>query len=128
MILALAVFTIWDETSNGPPRMIHGKPDDAPMYAALFLAFLTPAFYVMFALLNWIDSRSDRLRNPLPWLTSGLVTMVLAILMTKVFYVPGVDTGITTGIAMASVTAVLAVWPMSLLRRFKYPPGQRSSQ
>lgn len=117
MVLAMCTWTIWDESCNGPPRMIDGQPDDAPRFAALLLAFFTPVFYVVFGLLNLIDSCADRFRNPLPWLTSGLVTMAIAILLSKVFYVPNVDSSPSTGITMACVIAVVAVWPMCLIRR-----------
>ncbi len=117
MALAVSAWTIWDETSNVPPRMINGEPDDSPRFAALFLAFLTPVFYLMFGLLNLIDSISDRFRSPLPWLASGVMTMVISILLSKIFYIPNVDTSPATGITMAGATAVMAVWPMCLLRR-----------
>jgi hypothetical protein len=120
MVLALCIWTIWDETSNSPPRIINGAPDDAPRYAALFLAFLTPLFYVGFGVFNLIDSLSDRFQNPLPWLASGVMTMVIAMLLTKIFYIPNVDTSQSTGIAMACVIAVMAVWPMCLLRRLVF--------
>ncbi|MEI6178912.1 MAG: hypothetical protein WCS43_18615 [Verrucomicrobiota bacterium] len=120
MVLALSFWTVWDETSNGTPRMIDGQPDDAPMFAAIFLIVLSPIFYLMFAVLNLIDSRSDQFRKPFPWLASGVMTVILAVLMLQIFCVPKVDASPATGITMACVTAVLVVWPMCLLRRLKY--------
>lgn len=123
MVLALSLWTIWDETSNSPPRVIQGEPDDAPRFAALFLTFLTPVFYLMFGSLNLIDSISDRFRNPLPWLASGVMTMAIAISLTKILYIPNVDTSPSNGITMACVTAAFSVWPMCLLRRLVFAPA-----
>lgn len=120
IILAMSLWTIWDETSNSPPRIINGEPDDAPRFAALFLAFLTPIFYVGFGALNLIDSLSDRFRKPLPWLASGVMTTVIAMWLTKIFYIPNVDASPTTGITMACVVAAMSVWPMCLLRRLVF--------
>ncbi len=129
MVLAICLWTIWDETSNSPPRIINGEPDDAPRFAALFLAFLTPVFYVIFALLNAIDSTSDRFRTPLPWIASGVMTMAITILLSKIFYIPNVDTSPTSGITMAGVTAIMGVWPMCLLRRLALSkPGCAKNQ
>lgn len=127
-VLALCLWTAWDETSNGPPRMIDGEPDDAPRFAAVFLIVLTPVLYVVFALLNLIDTCFDRLRRPFSWLASGVITAVLAVLMSKVFYVPEVDSSPVTGITMACMTAVLAIWPMCLIRRLVFSSAVGSRQ
>jgi hypothetical protein len=120
MVLALSLWSVWDETANGSPRMIDGQPDDAPMFAAIFLIVLSPIFYLMFAVLNLIDSRSDQFRRPFPWLASGVMTVILTVLMLPIFCVPTVDASPATGITMACVTTVLIVWPMCILRRLKY--------
>ena len=58
LLLLLCVWTFISE-ATGEVRMIDGRPDSAPVRAAVILTMISPVIYLVFAFFNLIDATFD---------------------------------------------------------------------
>ena len=126
LLLLLAIWVIIDETQSAP-RMIDGRPDNAPTRAAGILFYMAPILYIPFGILNLIDSAFDRFSSRVGWTASVGICILLSILLTTVFYRPEVDSSAFPGVGIAILTGFMILMPMTLLRRLALTPRKEHS-
>ncbi|MBB5354027.1 hypothetical protein HNR46_004299 [Haloferula luteola] len=126
MIVLLAVWVIVDETRSAP-RIIDGRPDNAPTRAAGILIYITPILYLVFGFLNLIDFAFDRLSGQVRWIATLVLCILLSVLLSGASYQPSVDSSAFPGIAIAILTGLMILMPMTLLRRFVLSPRRSGS-
>lgn len=115
LLLLLCAWTFISE-ATGEVRMIDGRPDSAPVRAALILTMISPVIYLVFAFFNLIDATFDRLAAK-AWLgTSGLVC-TFGLILSYRLHAPNVDPSPAFAIASGFGISMLVILPMSILRR-----------
>lgn len=117
LLIALCICTFIDE-SKGPPRIINGHADNAPRRAALIIIMVSPLTYIIFCVLNLIDTLTDHLPGKLPMfssllMSSGIITLLIMLMKSYPFQWQS-----TLGLVL---TGIFSILPMSLLRRHFYP-------
>lgn len=96
--------------------MIDGRPDNAPVRAAVILTMISPAIYLVFAFFNLIDATFDRLAAK-AWLgTSGMVC-TFGLLLSIGLHAPKVDSSPVFAIGGGFGVSMAVILPMSILRR-----------
>ena len=128
-VLLLAILAIWviiDETQSAP-RMIDGRPDNAPTRAAGILFYMAPILYLPFGFLNLVDSAFDRFSSRVGWTASVGICILLSTLLTVVFYRPDVDSTAFPGVGIAILAGLIILLPMTLLRRLVLTPRKEIS-
>ena len=127
VLLALfAVWTILDETLSAP-KVLAARPDNAPRNAAFILIFLAPIFYVLFGILNGIDSVFDRFSGRNAWAATGGICLLLSALLSTIFYRPEVDSSSIPGVGIATLTCLFFLVPMTLIRRRMLSPNKATA-
>ncbi len=103
--------------SLGPPRIINGQIDDAPLRASLFLLTACPHFYLGFAILNLLDGVLDRK----PFWVSAVWSMIifsgLAFLLFRMFFVPNEGFAFWSALFAGTGAGAAILIPMSVTRR-----------
>lgn len=128
VLLALfAVWTILDETLSAPPKVLAARLDNAPRNAAFILIFLAPIFYVLFGILNGIDSVFDRFSGSNAWAATGGICLLLSALLSTIFYRPEVDSSPIPGVGIATLTCLFFLVPMTLIRRRMLSPNKAAA-
>ena len=128
-VLLLAILAIWviiDETQSAP-RMIDGRPDNAPTRAAGILFYVAPILYLPFGFLNLVDSAFDRFSNRVGWTASVGICILLSTFLTAIFYRPDVDSSALPVVGFAILVSFIILMPMSLLRRLVLSPRKEHS-
>jgi hypothetical protein len=115
-VLVCLSMVIADKVS---PSVVGGHVDNTPGRATFILLLATPLFYLLFALINAVDSLICRLTPRLPWLSASLVTIGLAVILTKILFRPEIDRSehffFLAGASL--LAAALIVIPMSFWKR-----------
>jgi hypothetical protein len=121
LLAILAMWVIIDETQSAP-RMIDGRPDNAPTRAAGILFYMAPILYIPFGFLNLVDSMFDRFSSRVGWAATVGIWILLSTLLTTVFYQPDVDSSAFPGVGFAVLASLMFLMPMTLIRRFFLTP------
>jgi hypothetical protein len=119
LVALISIWVVFDETQS-LPRMIDGRPDNAPRNAAAILLLLTPMFYLLFGILNSIDAAFDRFGDLRAWAVSTGICTLLSVWFIRGFYLPALDSSPVPGVGFGILTGFLSLFPMSLLRRLRF--------
>jgi hypothetical protein len=123
-VVLLAILSMWviiDETQSAP-RMIDGRPDNAPTRAAGILFCMTPILYIPFGLLNLVDFIFDRFSSRVGWAGTVGISILLSTLLTTAFYQPDVDSSGFPSVGFSVLVSLMFLMPMTLIRRFLLTP------
>ena len=115
-LLLLLCAWIFVSEATGEVRMIDGRPDNAPVRAAVILAMISPAIYLIFAIFNLIDATLDRL-DAKAWLGTSCLVCAFGLLLSFGLYAPKVDSSPVFAIASGFGVSMAVILPMSILRR-----------
>ena len=96
--------------------MIDGRPDNAPVRAAVILAMISPAIYFVFAFFNLIDATLDRL-DAKAWLGTSCLVCSFGLFLSIGLHAPKVDSSPAFAIAGGFGVSMAVILPMSILRR-----------
>jgi hypothetical protein len=111
---------------TGDVRLIDGRPDNAPVRAAVILAMVSPLFYLVFALCNGVDWALDRLGAKVSWLGTAALVVIVGGLLFRVIHAPEVDSGPGGALGAGFGLSFALFVPMSWLRRCCIGQGSRS--
>ena len=127
LIVLLSIWVFADETQSAP-RIIDGRPDNAPSRASVILFIMTPIFYIPFGILNLIDSIFDRFTDRIRWAGSIGISIFLSVLLSNIFYRPDIDSSPFPGVGIAIIIGFMMLIPMSLIRRWALSPRKEVSR
>lgn len=116
LLLGLSVWVVVSETW-GTPRMIDGRGDDSPRYAAFFIVILSPFFYLVFACINLIDSACDRFQSGIRVVWASIMLVGFGYLLFGLLHSPKFGESSNVPIAAAAGISLAIIVPMNFWRR-----------
>ena len=118
-VLILLLFCVWVVASeqNSTPRYHDGRPDNAPMRAALLGFFISPLVYVLACIANIADILLRRIMQRRPWTGTAMTILGFTLAISILGYLRAGRTS-PLDIALFLLAWVFFIAPMTILRTF----------